>query len=1123
MRRIFVEEPDGTGRRAVFVHSRPEGDDEEWTLHAEGTLVPEQPPVPQPFAETWPPADAEAVDVSGFYATAAEAGYGYGPAFQGLRAVWRRGADIYAEVVLPEGQKSDAVRFGLHPALLDAALHAHGCRPASEQDAAAQALRLPFAWTGVTLYASGADRLRVRLRGGDADAVRVDLADGTGAPVATVESLLVRPVTQAQLAAARAPRTHDMFRVRWTPVACDPEAVRHATWAVVGEDPHGLGAAVQGAGLAADAYLDVAGVRGVLEWGVPAPQVALFTPGSPVATPPPTVTPAPDTSPRSPALALASGERMTAQVLAVVQEWLAEDGLTDSCLVFVTRGATSAGGDESLTDLAAAPLWGLIRSTQSEHPGRFLLVDLDPEQQPGAEDAELLPAAVTAALDAGEGQVAVRGGRTLVPRLVRPGPDGTLTPPEDVDVWRLDATGSGTPDGLALVLAPEADAPLAGGEIRVDVRAAGVNFRDVLLTLGMYPGRPVLGSEAAGVVVEVGAEVTGITPGDRVTGLMTEGFGPRVVTDARLVVPIPEHWSFERAASVPVVFLTAYYGLVDLASVQEGDTVLVHAGAGGVGMAAVQLARHFGATVLATASPAKWGVLRGLGLSDDQIASSRDLDFREKFQQSTNGVDIVLNSLAREYVDASLELLAPRGRFVEMGKTDIRDPEQLAAERPGIQYTPFELSEAGAERIQETLRELMRLFAVGALEPLPVRTWDVRRAPEAFRFMSQARHVGKVVLTMPPALDPEGTVLITGGTGTLGGLLARHLVTDHGVRNLLLISRRGDSGCPELMAELSALGAQVEVAACDAADRAQLAALLDGRNLTGVVHAAGVLADGLVTSLTPEQFAEVWRPKAQAAVNLHELTREQDLAFFALYSSAAGVFGSPGQANYAAANTFLDALAHHRHAHGLPATSLAWGYWEQTSALTGNLGEQEQARMAQGGMLPLTSERGLALFDAATATPGAVTVAAALDPAVLRGRSAQQVPPFLRELVTVSRRRRGTAANGVVESASGLARRLAGLDRAGRDEVLGELVRSHVAAVLGHTDATVLDTTLEFSSLGFDSLTAVELRNRLGAATGLTLPATLIFEHRTPQALAAYFAAELADGVEAADGAAAAP
>ncbi|MGW5640398.1 type I polyketide synthase, partial [Streptomyces sp. NPDC003832] len=364
-----------------------------------------------------------------------------------------------------------------------------------------------------------------------------------------------------------------------------------------------------------------------------------------------------------------------------------------------------------------------------------------------------------------------------------------------------------------------------------------------------------------------------------------------------------------------------------------------------------------------------------------------------------------------------------------------------------------------------------------------------------------------VVLTMPRVVDAEGTVLITGGTGTLGGLLARHLVTDHGVRNLLLISRRGDSGSPELMAELSALGAQAEVAACDAADRAQLAALLDGRNLTGVVHAAGVLADGLVTSLTPEQFAEVWRPKAQAAVNLHELTRDQDLAFFALYSSVSGVLGGAGQANYAAANAFLDALAHRRRADGLPASSLAWGLWEQASGMTGELGLTDRQRLSRTGLAPMSSAEGLALLDRALASADAALVPARLDLAALH--RAESVPAILTGLVrTTSSRRTADTVAGTSDTNS-LADRLAGLDRVERERHLVGLVRTHVAAVLGHSSEQSVDAERSFKEQGFDSLTAVELRNRLGTATGLRLPTGLVFDHPTPTRVAGYLHAEL--------------
>ncbi|MGN9789465.1 zinc-binding dehydrogenase, partial [Nonomuraea sp. ZG12] len=287
------------------------------------------------------------------------------------------------------------------------------------------------------------------------------------------------------------------------------------------------------------------------------------------------------------------------------------------------------------------------------------------------------------------------------------------------------------------------------GEVRVGLRAGGVNFRDVLNVLGMYPGDAGrLGLEGAGVVLEVGAGVGDLVPGDVVMGLFSGGFGPVVVTDRRLVVRVPSGWSLAEAAAAPVVFLTAYYALVELADLRAGESVLIHAAAGGVGIAAVQLARHLGAEVFGTASPAKWPVLRGLGLGEGHVASSRTLEFEAAFRAVSGGVDVVLDSLAGEFVDASLRLAAgPGGRFVEMGKADVRDPEWVAGEFGGLSYRAFDLLELGPDEIARMLAALSELFAAGVLRPLPVACWDVRRAPEAFRYLSQARNVGKVVLT----------------------------------------------------------------------------------------------------------------------------------------------------------------------------------------------------------------------------------------------------------------------------------------------------------------------------------------------------------------------------------------
>ncbi|MFO7566199.1 MAG: SDR family NAD(P)-dependent oxidoreductase, partial [Enhygromyxa sp.] len=723
-------------------------------------------------------------------------------------------------------------------------------------------------------------------------------------------------------------------------------------------------------------------------------------------------------------------------------------------------------------------------------------------------DVDILPL-----LASDEPQFAVRGGELLVPRLALARSPDVLIPPPSSDAWFLDTVPRGTLENLTFVDAPELLEPLPPGHVRIEVKATGLNFRDVLNALGMYPGDPgPLGYEGAGIVTAVADDVTSLNVGDSVFGILRAGFASHSVVDHRFVTTIPDGWSFTQAASTPLVFLTAYYAFVDLAHLKPGERVLIHAATGGVGMAATQLARHFGAEVFGTGSTPKWPVLRELGFDDAHISNSRTLDFETDFLEATKGegVDVILDALAREFVDASLRLLPRGGRFLEMGKTDVRDPEQVAKDHPGVTYRAFDLIDAGLDRIQQMLRELVALFESGTLTPLPTTIYDLRRAPEAFRFVGQAKHVGKLVLTAPPALDPNGTVLITGGTGALGALVARHLVEHHGVRQLLLSSRRGLAapGAADLQAALEALGARVEIFASDVAHLEQAKALLDtvsaDHPLTAVFHTAGVLDDGLLTALTPERLAKVFAPKVDAALNLHQLTKDLPLAAFVLFSSVAGVLGSPAQASYAAANAFLDALCAHRQAIGLPAQSLAWGPWAE-GGMAARLSDADIARMKRSGFPPITVAEGLQLLDAALARPEPALVPVRLDTKALAGRS--DLPRLFSGLVRASPQR---AATSKLDESQTLTARIAATPSGKRLRLVTELVLREAALVLGAPSPNALGTKQALQELGLDSLMAVELRNRLQSSSGLRLPATFLFDYPTVTAIAEYVLGSLA-------------
>ncbi|MGC4808862.1 SDR family NAD(P)-dependent oxidoreductase [Micromonospora sp. DT233] len=1064
---LLVAPPGSDGSRAFTAHARADTT-QPWTRHATGTLG-DGATEPMDGPASWPP-EAEPVDVSAGYELLAARGLRYGPAFRGLTAAWRSGVDAFAEVVLDDEITERG--FGLHPALLDAALH-------SLMLLGDDGVRLPFSWTGVRLYAVAARTLHVRLRSTGTDAVAISATDPAGLPVFTAE-LSVRTVEPGRL---RSAVPAGLFAVDWAPVVAAKPGTE--PWALLGADRYGLASALRRSGATVRVYDDVTQLRGS---GEPEPRFVL-------------VCRAPS---EDPATGLRTGTR---DALALARQWL--DGAPDdrSILVFVTCGAVDAQPGDAVPHPADAAVWGLVRSAQAEHPGRFALLDLD-----GQEDSVN---AVARILRDNEPQIAVRHGAGYVPRLARADAGDILQPPADGSLWRLALTAPGAVDGLSLQASDDGSMPLRPGEVRIAVCATGLNFRDVLLALGMVPSdeRPAAG-EASGVVVEIGSGVSGLVPGDRVMGLMRSGIGPLAVTDERLVTRAPAGLTFAESAAIPIAFLTAYYGLFDLAGLRGGESLLVHAATGGVGMAAVQLARHRGAEVYATAGPAKWATLRGQGVAAERIASSRSLDFEPRLRAASGGgVDVVLNSLANEYVDASLRLLRDGGRFLEMGKTDKRDPAEVSAAHPGVSYRIYDLLDAGPDRIQEMLAELREMFDAGSLRPVPVTAWDIAHARQAIRYFSQTRHIGKIIMTLPRPLADEGTVLITGGTGVLGGSVARHLATQHKVRHLVLAGRRGAEaeGARELADELGSLGAEVTFAACDVGDRASIAAMLAAvpadHPLTAVVHAAGVLDDGVLTSLTEDQLATVLRPKAEAAWHLHELTRNEDLSAFVVFSSAAGTLGNPGQGNYAAANAFLDALCAHRRARGLPATSIAWGLWERASAMTGHLGRADLARLTRSGTAPIMEAQGLAMLDAAWELNRPLVVAMNLDAAAMR-QERGELPPLLSALdrTKEARRRAGTGRPAGDDT---WARRLGRMSEEERLPAVLALVLGEAAAILGHGNTAAVDPGQPFKELGFDSLTAVELRNRLGSATGLRLSATAVFDHPTAAALAAHVLAEL--------------
>jgi NADPH:quinone reductase-like Zn-dependent oxidoreductase/SAM-dependent methyltransferase len=791
-------------------------------------------------------------------------------------------------------------------------------------------------------------------------------------------------------------------------------------------------------------------------------------------------------------------------LLDLTQALAALRGTATPRLWVATRGAQAPG--VGAVAVEQATVLGLGRTIALEHPElRCALVDLDP-----ADDAPEDRLCDELLADPDDDEIVHRAGTRQVARLVSDRPSAPARPAS-----RVVAESPGVLDSLAL-RAIERRWP-GRGEVEIAIRAIGLNFKDVLNVLGMYPGDPgPLGSECAGIVTAVGPEVAGLEPGHAVIAVAPGSFATHVTVDANLVARKPSAWSFEEAASVPIAFVTAWYALRSVAGLAAGERVLIHAAAGGVGLAAVQVARLVGAEVFATAgTPDKRAYLASLGV--EHVFDSRSASFGAEVRARTGGrgVDVVLNSLSGDMLRESVLSLAPTGRFVEIGKRGIWAPEEVARVRPRAAYHVLDWGEVARDepaRIHAVFTAVLDACRRSELSPLPRRAFPLAEVSAAFRYMAQARHTGKVVVTVEnepdarslPAIRPDGCYVITGGLGGLGLAVAGWLVT-RGAKAVVLMGRRAPSEAAAVAIDaLRADGAAVRVVQADVASAPEVGRMLAEARASlgpvrGVIHAAGQLDDGVLLQQDWARFTTVMAAKVTGAWNLHAATLDDDLDLFVLFSSVASLLGSPGQGNHAAANAYLDALAHHRRALGLPGLSINWGAWSDVGAAAG---ADRERRIHEQGLESMTPAEGLAALEAALESGRAQLAAMVVDWPRLLARHQGRRPSLLADRAEA----RPVARRGPAEPS--LRQRLAETPTTRQRPLLVSHVAGRVARVLGLAGNGALDTRRPLNELGLDSLMAVELRNvlKVDLALDAGLPATLVFDHPSVEAIADFLA-----------------
>jgi acyl transferase domain-containing protein/NADPH:quinone reductase-like Zn-dependent oxidoreductase/acyl carrier protein len=1143
-RKLQVVVDAGTPAR-VRIFSRDADDDASpWLQHAEAMLVaPGEGVAAAPIDRAAVAGRCGAgLEVGPHYARMRESGADFGPRFAAMRAVAAGREEALGEIEPEALVGAELPRYVFHPALLDACFHATAVAMASLASHEEGRMYLPIGVERVQWHRAPSGRLfsHASMRTPDArgDVIAIDIAvdDATGRPVVRVQGLRCRRASRELLRQrADAQAAEALYAVGWKPQplrgASNGPPPLSGHWLVLDE------AQGRGERLAAEIVRRGGSALRVLagESWRPASAGVVEVDAADAEHYRRLLTPSDGPAPagvislwplRIPALdddiVPSNSQRLgTDAALQLVQALAAAGRATP--LWIVTAGVETVDGTET-PHIEQAPVAGFARVAALEHPElRVTHIDLDPQASAtSTTDARALADELGAASAPGahaphESRVAWRKGVRWVARLVRQ-PRRTAPPTDDAPT-RLHIEERGTLENLQVVPSPRR--PPGPGEVEIRVRASGLNFRDVLSALGLYPGEiERLGSDCAGEVVAVGRDVCAFQVGDRVVAMVSGAFASHATTRWEFVAPLPAGLSFELGAAIPTAYLTADITLNEIARIRRGDRVLIHSGAGGVGMAAIALAQRAGAEIFATAgSPDKRAVLARLGVP--HVLDSRSPAFADEILRITDGagVNVVLNSLTGPMLDRSFEVLARDGVFLEIGKRNLWTHEQVAALDRGIRYHIVDCNDNARdtpEIVGRIFTRVLKEIEAGLLPILPCTTFAFEQAPDAFRHMAQARHIGRVVFkhtVVAPRkvqpIRPDAAYLVTGGLRGLG-LLAARWMADEGARHLLLVGRSApDATTREAIERMRGAGANVTPLQADIATAAgieRVMAALDAAAvpLAGVLHGAAALDDGTILRQSRERLAAVMAPKADGAWRLHRALGQRgvSLDFFAMYSSMSAVLGSPGQASYVAANAFLDALARHRRAHDLSACSIAWGAWKDVGmAARGSTAERASA----SGFGALAPAAGMHAFGLVLREDLAHVAVSPIDWAqLLRQIGNEAPPPMLTGLLDQARAARG----GQRAEESPVQRQDFGaLDDGERRAQLLALVRRELATVLALPDGgrSIVDDQ-PFSSYGLDSLTSVELRNRLQAAIGRPVAATAAFEWPTVGELAAHLA-----------------